>query len=562
MHKIAKLRFLLFFALMFTAGVAMAQQPRIDTVKLVNGGDYLTTGERGDTLRFIKFIGSASNRVVFQQKETFIYCDSAYLFRTQNSVEAYANVKVVHQDTIIVTGKKLTYQGNIKLARMIENAKYQDPGLTITSDTLKYDMLNNVASYLRNGKLVDERNTLTSEIGQYFTNQKLAAFKNDVELVNPEYFLYSDTLQYNTAAKIAIFKGPTTIISREDSTVIRAQAGGRYETEAKQTSFGKATIETPSYIIAGDELYSDDINKFYSATKNVRMISKEEDVLITGENGRYWREQGLTKIYGEPMMQKFIADDNDTLFLLADTLVSIESEIKVEERMLAYHNVRIYKTDLQGIADSMAYMLADSVINFYQDPVLWYDKTQIEADSIAMLISGKGLKELRMKVNSFLITRDTLNNPNQIKGREMTAYFKISKIDRLLVYGNAESLLYALNDEETATIGVNKTLASRMKMTFKDAGFDQAYFYTKPEAAFIPPHELNESSRRLKGFVWRTKERPQRDKLREKLVRENYDESEIKDGSQVEQVIDRTKKIQEKMNENKDRGAELRKRSQ
>jgi len=562
MLKIAKLRFLLFFGLMLLSGIAMAQQPKIDTVNLVNGGDYLTTGQRGDTLRFIKFVGSASERVVFQQKETFIYSDSAYLFRTLNSVEAYGNVKVVHQDTIIVTGKKLTYQGNIKLARMIENAKYKDPSLTITSDTLKYDMLSNIASYLQNGKLVDERNTLTSEIGQYFTNQKLAAFKNDVVLVNPEYLLYSDTLQYNTASRVAIFKGPTTIISREDSTVIRAQAGGRYETEAKQTRFGRATIETPSYIIQGDELYSDDLNKFYSASQNVRMISKEEDVVITGEYGRYWRAQGLTKIFGEPMMQKHVPDDNDTLFLLADTLVSIENEIKAKERMLAYHNVRIYKTDLQGIADSMAYMLADSVINLYGDPVLWYDKTQIEADSITMLISGKGLKELRMKVNSFLITRDTLSNPNQIKGREMTAYFKKSKLDRLLVYGNAESLLYALNDEETATIGVNKTLASRMKMTFKDAGFDQAYFYTKPEAAFIPPHELKESSRRLKGFVWRTKERPQRDKLREKLVREKYEESEITDGSQVEQVMDRAKEMQQKINKNRGRDAELRKQTQ
>lgn len=543
MLRIAKLRFLLVIGLVLTAGIAMAQQPKIDTVKLVNGGDYLTTGQRGDSVRFIKFIGSPSNRVVFQQKETFIYSDSAYLFRAQNSVEAYGNVKVVHQDTITVTGKKLTYQGNIKLARMLENAKYQDPGLTITSDTLKYDMLNNLASYLNNGKLVDERNTLTSEIGQYFTNQKLAAFKKDVVLVNPEYYLYSDTLQYNTAERVAIFKGPTTIISREDSTIIRAKAGGRYETEAKQTSFGRATIETPSYVIEGDELYSDDINKYYSATSNVRMVSKEQDVVITGEYGRYWREQGLTKIYGEPMMQKYVPDDDDTLFLLADTLVSIESEIEAEERMLAYHNVRIYKTDLQGIADSMAYMLADSVINFYQDPVLWYDQTQIEADSIKMLISGKGLKELQMNVNSFLITRDTLNNPNQIKGREMTAYFKKNKLDQLLVFGNAESLLYALNDDETATIGVNKTLASRMKMSFNDKGFDQAYFYTKPEAAFIPPHELKETNRRLKGFVWRTEERPKRDRLREKLHKVNYEPDEIKDGSQPEQIMDKIKEL-------------------
>ena len=45
----------------------------------------------------------------------------------------------------------------------------------------------------------------------------------------------------------------------------------------------------------------------------------------------------------------------DTLFLSADTLINIEDSIPQKERLLAFHNVRIYKTDLQGIADSLSY---------------------------------------------------------------------------------------------------------------------------------------------------------------------------------------------------------------
>lgn len=33
-------------------------------------------------------------------------------------------------------------------------------------------------------------------------------------------------------------------------------------------------------------------------------------------------------------------------------------------------------------------------------------------------------------------------------------------------------------------------------------------FLTNPDASFVPPHELNEPDRRLKGFNWRITEKP------------------------------------------------------
>jgi hypothetical protein len=33
-------------------------------------------------------------------------------------------------------------------------------------------------------------------------------------------------------------------------------------------------------------------------------------------------------------------------------------------------------------------------------------------------------------------------------------------------------------------------------------------FITKPDALFIPPHEIEEPDKRLKGFLWRIKEKP------------------------------------------------------
>jgi hypothetical protein len=47
-----------------------------------------------------------------------------------------------------------------------------------------------------------------------------------------------------------------------------------------------------------------------------------------------------------------------------------------------------------------------------------------------------------------------------------------------------------------------------MVIRFVDNHADNMSFYVKPEATFIPPHELKEPDTRLKGFSWREDERP------------------------------------------------------
>ena len=118
----------------------------------------------------------------------------------------------------------------------------------------------------------------------------------------------------------------------------------------------------------------------------------------------------------------------DTLFLSADSLVSIESKDPKLKRLLAYNNVKIYKSDMQGIADSVAYVSADSMLNFYVNPVLWNAENQMTADTINILLRKKTVDKIIMINNSFVASQDSLLNFNQIKGREMVATFQSKKI--------------------------------------------------------------------------------------------------------------------------------------
>jgi len=50
-------------------------------------------------------------------------------------------------------------------------------------------------------------------------------------------------------------------------------------------------------------------------------------------------------------------------FFQADTLVSIDNKDLKKRRLLAYHNVKIFKTDMQGKADRL-FMLTQTPFGF------------------------------------------------------------------------------------------------------------------------------------------------------------------------------------------------------
>jgi len=458
-------------------------------------------GKLADGQRYDSWIGS----VVFSHQTTRIKCDSAIRMNKTNIIEAFGRVHIKEGDSVTVTSKKLVYDGNTQVAKLRDDVVFSKlDQVTLYTDFLDYDRILQQAYYYNSGKLVDSTNTLSSEKGYYQVNTNMASFKKNVVGVNPDYTLKSDTLQYNTTSNIIFFRAPTELTDIDGNVFNYSE--GQYDTNKKKSALNKGILETESYNLVGDKLFLDDIRRYYKATKNVVMTAKNDDIIISGEVGEYWRDQKLTKVYGNALMKQIT--DGDTLYLSADTLVSIDSDLDSAKRLLAYNNVKIFKADLQGKSDSLAYYLADSTIYFYNNPVLWNDGNQLTADSINLILADKKIKRLNMNVNSFVISQDTVLNFNQIKGRSMTAFFDDNAIDHILVNGNGESIYFALDDVDNSMMGMNKILCSDMKINFAENKLTDIIFYIKPEGKLIPPQELKENEKQLKGFEWREEEKP------------------------------------------------------
>jgi lipopolysaccharide export system protein LptA len=502
---------LLLLVMAGTAGIAQTNNPTQNAtpaqgpnntnnkVQLEQASELIGEVRNGKEVR--KIIGPAR----FRQNATLLYCDSAYLHQATDFIEAFGNVKIVEGDSVTVTGNNGTYDGRSRLARMYGNVVLNDKQMTLTTEQLDYNMQNNVAFYPDNGTIVDGENTLTSRQGYYDTRTKIFTFKENVKIVNPKYELTSESLTYHSNTKVAYFNTPTRIVG-EDGTLVANN--GEYNTATGVSNFtSRSTVEYSKYTLTGDILNYDKTNQIGYAEGNVVMVAKEDSTVIEGDIGRYFGQQGISRVYGNAVAKNIV--NGDTLYLTADTLLSVEDKEKKTRRMFAYNHVKIFKRDLQGKCDSLIYNYSDSTIYFYRDPVLWNERSQLTGDTINIQLANNKMDKMFLRTNAFVISLDSIKNYNQMKGRQMVAFFNNkSQMDRVNVNGNGENITFVLNDENTEVRGVNKVECSNIIVRFKEGKVNSAAFLNKPDALFIPPHEVEEPSTRLKGFKWRVEEKP------------------------------------------------------
>ncbi|SDC76897.1 OstA-like protein [Algoriphagus faecimaris] len=497
------------FLLLCSYQVSLAQrgQQRDASANRSNtgGGNNQLEIIRADSLTGAMGFQRLYGDVRMKNQSTLINCDSAHFYRSQNMAKLYGRVFIEDlEDSVTTRSAYADYDGNTKLAKLRTNVVMTNGETTLYTDYLDFDRLANVAIYFNEGKVVDSTNVLTSVKGRYEINLERITFTEDVILVNPEYTMKTNDLVYLTIPKTAETQGLTNLIA-EDGTTLDALKGSFYDTQNKQFRFFEGTVETEDRRVRADELIYRELEAYYEGKKRVAVYNKKREVEVFGDVGKYWENQGYSQVNGNALVRKYF--EKDTLFMLADTLISQDNEIDSVQYLLAFHSVRLIKKDLAGIADSLVYNYSDSTIQLFQDPVLWNQKNQLTADSMAFYLVNEELDRAILKEKAFSVMTDTLQNFNQMKGRKMTAYFEEGEINQLFIEGNGESLYYAL-EGDTLTQGVNRTLSATVRLSFQDGAIRKVNYGVKPDGRFIPVQETDEKSSRLEGFIWREEEKP------------------------------------------------------
>ena len=296
-----------------------------------------------------------SGNVSFRHDSSYMYCDSAYFYEQSSSLEAFGSVRMEQGDTLFVYGNYLFYDGNIQLAKMRENVRMENiqadsSVVTLFTDSLNYDRAANIGYYFEGGTIVDAQNELSSFYGQYAPGTKIAVFNDSVRLQNEKFTLYSDTLQYSTETKIATILGPSVIVS--DSGKIYTSKGWYNTVENTALLLDRSQIVSGNRLLTGDSIsYKREVG-FGEAFGNIFLQDTAQKIIFEGQYGFY--DEKNEYAFATDSARCLEYSQGDTLYMHADTfeMMTVDSTVRIVK---AYHGVRFFRADLQGVCDSMQF---------------------------------------------------------------------------------------------------------------------------------------------------------------------------------------------------------------
>ena len=451
--------------------------------------------------------------VRFLHEGALVFCDSALLFQSTNSVVAYGRVHLKQGDTINAYADTLIYNGNTRIAELFGNIRFFDNDMQMTTTSLEYDRDREVASYHEHARIVsrESRNVLTSVEGYYESVSKRLFFHDSVVLQNPEYNMFSDTLQYDTRTEVAYFIGPTTIVS--DSNTIYTE-NGWYDTRNDLSQFmDRAEIVTKEQVLTGDTLFYDRKTGIGRAFGNVQVTDTTNDFILNGDYAEHFEHREYTQVTGNTLLTQVY--EGDSLFLHADTLEAMKDSSGEHGLILAYHKVKFFRSDMQGKCDSMVYTESDSLLTLYHDPVLWSDDNQLTGELVKIKTFEGKIDRIFLYNDAFIISEHDSTAYNQIKGKDMVGFFEDNKLHKIRVEGNGQAMYWVANDKKDSetgeidreNIGLNEAVCSDMEIVIEDREIIGIYLLNQADGTVHPYHILPAITI-LDGFAWYRQFRP------------------------------------------------------
>lgn len=438
--------------------------------------------------------------VAFRHDSVYMYCDSACFYEKTNSLEAFDNVKMVQGDTLFLYGDYLFYDGNTQIAQVRYNVRMENKNTTLLTDSLNYDRIYNLGYYFDGGTLMDEENVLTSEWGEYSPATKISVFNYDVKLVNPKFTLTSDTLRYSTATKIANILGPSDIVS--DANHIYSELGF-YNTQIGQAELlDRSVLTSEGKRLIGDSLFYDRVKGYGEAFDNVIMTDTVNKNMLTGD---YCYYNELTK-YAFATKKAVVVDysQGDSLFMHADTLQMYTYYLNTDSMFRetrAYHKVRMYRADVQGVCDSLVFSSKDSCLTMYYDPILWNNNQQLLGEKIMIYMNDSTIDWAHIQNQALSVEQLDSTSYNQVTGKEMKAWFQGGEMRKVDVIGSVRLVYYPMESDSTL-IGMNVSETSLLNMFLENRKMKKMIMSPKSNGTLYPMLQRPPEKMKLDNFVW------------------------------------------------------------
>lgn len=452
--------------------------------------------------------------VRFRRGDMYMFCDSAYFYAETSSLDAFGHVRMTQGDTLWVYSDVLHYYGNQGVAELRHNVRLENRSTTLLTDALDYEINSNVGYYFDGGTIVDNRNNteLSSQYGRYELDTKQAEFSRDVHLVNDRYEMFTELLDYNTQSHIAHITSETLIVS--DSNTINT-TNGWYNTSADDaTLYERALIKAKDgKTLQGDTVYYNRSHNYGEARGNVVITDPSNKVILDGDYGYHDDNAHYSYVTRRARAREF--SQKDTIYLHADTLCTlinhvVNDSVNDSVRVLrAFNQVRFYRSDVQGICDSLQLSEADTIINMYRHAVVWNQERQIFGDEINIHLNDSAADWATLPTGGFMAEHLGEIYYDQLSGKKMKAWFEEKELRRLDVDGNVQVIMFPQEKDSTYNKMVNAE-SSYMRLNLKPKQeVDRITMWPEVSGKVTPLYLARKADMYLPQFHWYDMLRPQ-----------------------------------------------------
>ena len=444
--------------------------------------------------------------VRFRRGDMYMFCDSAYFYDKTSSLDAFGHVRMKQADTLEVYADVLHYYGDMQIAELRHNVRLENRSTTLVTDSLDYDLNTNTGFYFNHGVIVDNRNNteLSSEYGRYELDTKQAEFSTNVHLINDQYEMNTELLQYNLRSHIATIIDQTTIVS-DSNTIVTTS--GWYNTNADDATLYQRSLITSKdgQTLEGDTVYYNRKRNFGEAKGNVVITDPGNKVILDGGYGYHDDNTHYSYVTRHARAREF--SQKDTIYLHADTLCTLVNDDSLRV-LRAFNHARFYRSDVQGICDSLQLSEADTIINMYRDAVVWSDERQVSGPEINLHINDSTADWATLPNTGFMAEHVGEDYYDQLSGKKMKAYFTDKQLRRLDVDGNVMVILYPQEEDSTYNKQVNAE-ASYLRVLLKEKQeMERVSMWPDVSGKVTPLFLLKRSQLYLPQFQWQDALRP------------------------------------------------------
>ncbi|WP_106914824.1 OstA-like protein [Chryseobacterium aurantiacum] len=485
-------------------------------VKIIHSDEMSKNPEKYEGNQYL------TGNVQIEHQGSILTADEVIIYNEENFVKAIGNTRLQNADGSVITAGEMEYDGNIQKGVARKNVVLTDPKQTIKTDILYYDKLNNQAYFNTGGTISDTQgNVMYTKSATYFLTTKMIDFVGNVKIDNAQYIIEGANIKQNQNTKVAEFFGPTTITNRANPKNRVYTERGTYRMETKEAFLNKnSKIFYNDKILTGDDMYYNQLSGFGKATGNVTLDDPKERRYIKGGYGEIFEKKDSSMMTKNPYAVKIM--EKDSIYFASEKIISYQkpdsSDIKIKKSYLrAYKKARIFKSNAQGRADSIAFNETDGIMHMYTNPILWSGEKQVTGNKVEAYFNTKteNIDSLKVIGNAFAISKvDSLtlkDEFNQVKGKFMTVYYENNDIKEARVVGNAQAIAYVDDvDKETKKperIGITLSACGIIGALFEERGLQIISCSIGATSDTYPMSKIEPARRKFPDFNWNTKDR-------------------------------------------------------